>query len=620
MAEDAAERDEGAVADAGGLAGLRYPPIADHGVIGDLNTAALVALDGTIDFFCFPNFDSPSIFAALLDAGKGGSFRLAPTHDVTRRQQIYLPDSNVLVTRFLSPREIIEITDYMPISAPDTPSEIIRIVKAVRGDAEIAFECRPMFDYARADAEATCEDDRRRVDFEGGGAVCALTATVDIRVEDAAAVGRFALKGGESAVLTLTCDGAEAKRYDIETALKLQNETVRYWRGWIGRSSYRGRWREAVDRSALTLKLLFSNRHGSIAAAPTFGLPEEIGGPRNWDYRYCWIRDSAFTIHALLRLGMTEESTAYMNWVVERARASTHSGMLSLMYRLDGTSDLDETELDHLEGYRGSRPVRIGNAAAGQRQLDIYGELIDALYLTAKHTNKPPLDTWAAIRGLVEHVKAHWREKDAGIWELRAAPREFLHSRLMCWVAMDRGVRIARDESLPAPLEEWRMVRDEIYDDIMQNFWNDELQSFVQHKNADEVDAALLLMPLVKFLSPVDPRWLSTLKLIEERLAADVLVHRYGAHADDGFPESREGAFTICSFWYVECLARAGRTEDARYSFEKLLSYANHLGLYSEQLGIDGGQLGNFPQAFTHLALISAAFAIDECETEERPP
>ncbi|HUF56852.1 MAG TPA: glycoside hydrolase family 15 protein [Thermohalobaculum sp.] len=599
----------------GGRGAMRYPPIGEHGIIGDLNTAALVAIDGTIDFFCFPDFDSPSIFAAILDADRGGDFRLCPTHEVARRQQIYLPSSNVLVTRFLSQREIVEITDFMPISRDGHPARIVRIVKAVRGQAEIALHCRPAFDYARKDTRAELAGGGRIVRFSGEQCpASSLSATVPLEVEEGAATGCFSLEDGEVAVLLLTCGSDEPDELDAGTALALQEETVRFWRTWIARSNFRGRQREMVDRSALCLKLLFSQRHGSMVAAPTFGLPEEIGGPRNWDYRYCWIRDSAFTIYALIRLGMTAEATDYMNWVIDRARESPESGTLQLMYRLDGAGELHEEELDHLEGYRGSRPVRIGNGAHDQLQLDIYGELMDALYLTDKHTHKVPLDAWTSITQIVGYVVEHWHLPDEGIWEIRSQRREFLHSRLMCWVALDRAIRIARHESLPAPLEDWRAVRDEIHADIMEHFWSEELRSFVQYKGADKVDASLLLMPLVKFISPVDPRWLSTLDLIGERLADDVLVHRYAKGAEDGFPESREGAFTICSFWYVECLARARRLEQARLSFEKLLSYANHLGLYSEQLDLDGSQLGNFPQAFTHLALISAAFALEEEE------
>ena len=371
---------------------------------------------------------------------------------------------------------------------------------------------------------------------------------------------------------------------------------------------YDGRWREMVKRSAMTLKLLTSAKYGSLVAAPTFGLPEQIGGPRNWDYRYTWIRDASFTLYALIRLGYTAESAAFMRWIEDRCAELNPDGSLQIMYGIDGRHELTETTLGHLEGYRGSKPVRIGNGAYDQLQLDIYGELMDSVYLYDKYGQPISYDLWRNLVRLIDWVCDNWRRKDEGIWEVRGGRKEFLYSRLLCWVAIDRGVRLALKRSFPAPLGRWLEVRDEIYLEIQNGFWNDKLGAFVQHKGADALDASALLMPLVRFISPVDPRWLSTLRAIEDRLVDDSLVYRYrvGRAADDGL-HSAEGTFNMCSFWFVECLSRAGELDKARLYLEKMLGYANHLGLYGEELGPAGESLGNFPQAFTHLALISAA-------------
>jgi GH15 family glucan-1,4-alpha-glucosidase len=358
----------------------------------------------------------------------------------------------------------------------------------------------------------------------------------------------------------------------------------------------------------MTLKLLTSAKHGSLVAAPTFGLPEEIGGPRNWDYRYTWIRDASFTLYALIRLGYTAESAAFMSWIGDRCGELNPDGSLQIMYGIDGRHDLTEMTLDHLEGYRGSQPVRIGNGAHDQLQLDIYGELMDSIYLYDKYGQPISFELWRNLVRLLNWVCDNWRREDEGIWEVRGGRKEFLYSRLLCWVAIDRGVRLALKRSFPAPLGRWLEVRDEIYMEIQSKFWNEQIGAFVQHKGGDALDASALLMPLVKFISPVDPRWLSTLAAIEGRLLDDSLVYRYrvGHAADDGL-QGGEGTFNMCSFWLVECLSRAGELDKARLYLEKMFGYANHLGLYGEELGLAGETLGNFPQAFTHLALISAA-------------
>jgi len=394
----------------------------------------------------------------------------------------------------------------------------------------------------------------------------------------------------------------------------LARETVEYWRGWLHQSHYKGRWREMVNRSALTLKLLTYKPTGAIVAAPTASLPEQIGGPRNWDYRYTWLRDSAFSLHALLLLGYHEAAGQFLDWITDRFQELMDNKMdhLKVMYRVDGRSDLEEEELTHWEGYEGSSPVRVGNGAANQLQLDTYGELIDSTYVYSKYGGAIYQDSWDDLRGAVDWLCENWDQPDEGIWETRGGPKDFVFSRLQTWVGLDRAARIATRQSLPAPLDTWMKTRDEVHRQILERGWHPKRKAFVQHYDTDVVDASLLLMPLVKFISPTDPKWLSTLDAIHEELVTDSLVHRYNPEASPDGLQGNEGTFSMCSFWMVEALSRAGRLDEARLMFEKMLTYANHVGLYSEQIGPSGEALGNFPQAFTHLALISAAFDLDK--------
>jgi len=591
---------------------MPYEPLEDYGIIGDLNTVAHVSQSGSIDFFCYPDFDSPSIFARILDYEKGGHFSIAPESNVGRRNQLYLPDTNILLTRFLSMEGIVEITDFMPISKEKDVCRIIRIVHAIRGEISLKMECRPAFDYARVKPEIKIANDDKDVSLRDRDLKLHLRSTESMRKGDDGMIeSHFTMLEGEYKAFTLTCGDCEEQPLTEDTLLSIQKETARFWRNWISQANYKGLWTEVVRRSALVLKLLTSRKYGSIVAAPTFGLPEAIGGSRNWDYRYCWIRDSAFTVYAFLRLGFRNEAESYMEWIENRFRDCGTKGELQLMYTVDGRTDMKERELDHLEGYEQSRPVRIGNAAKDQFQLDIYGELLDAVYLADKYVHKISYDAWMNVTKTVEYVCENWREPDAGIWEFRGGQKEFLHTRLMCWVAVDRAVRMALKESLPAPFSRWYKVRSNIYEDIFENFWNEELGTFVQYKGAKTIDASALLMPLMKFISPVDPRWLSTLDEIGKRLVSDTLLLRYEGSELEALDSSQEGSFTMCSFWYIECLVRAGRSEEARLLFDKMIGYANHLGLYSEELGYDGRHLGNFPQAYTHLALISAATALE---------
>jgi GH15 family glucan-1,4-alpha-glucosidase len=471
--------------------------------------------------------------------------------------------------------------------------------------------CEPRFDYARADHSVEVKDGEVLFTSRGSDQTAVrLRTEVPVKIVDGAAVAEFCLRAGETAsfVLQEARRGCESPSVAPDYVAESFKETINRWHRWVRRMDYDGRWREMVKRSALTLKLLTSAKYGSLVAAPTFGLPEQIGGPRNWDYRYTWIRDASFTLYALIRLGYTSESAAFMSWIEDRCSELNPDGSLQIMYGIDGRHELTEMSLDHLAGYRGSRPVRIGNGAYDQLQLDIYGELMDSVYLYNKYGEPISYDLWRNLVRLIDWVCGNWQREDEGIWEVRGGRRQFLYSRLLCWVAIDRGVRLALKRSFPAPLGRWLEVRDEIYLEIQKEFWNDEIGAFVQFKGADALDASALLMPLVKFISPVDPRWLSTLRAIEDRLVDDSLVYRYrvGRAADDGLT-GEEGTFNMCSFWFVECLARAGELDKARLYLEKMFGYANHLGLYGEELGAAGETLGNYPQAFTHLALISAA-------------
>lgn len=601
-----------------------YPPIGSYGIVGNLDTIALIGHNGSVDFYCYPDFDSPSVFARLLDKDKGGHFQIRPESNDWTESQMYLPDSNVLVTRFLSEKGILEIIDFMPLTWTSSRHQLVRIVKSIHGDNDVVMECRPAFDYARAETRAVQDRDRYSVRFDCDSdnvAPSRLYSQIEIDAADGGASRRFTLEEKQQAVFAYLCDDTSGVTFALDEADDVLQDTAQFWREWIAGTEYTGFAQDHVKRSALALKLLISRRHGSMVAAPTFGLPEAIGGTRNWDYRYCWIRDSAFTVHTLLKLGFRDEASRYIEWVSERYEQSASDGSLNVMYRLNGGNDIEEKVLDHLEGYKGSRPVRIGNAASTQLQLDIYGELIDSIYLAHKYSSPMSYEGWQQLRLTIEYVCEYWDQPDEGIWEVRGGVQHFLHSRLMCWVALDRALKLSELASFPAPVERWRNTRDEIFNSIHGEFWNEDLQAFVQYRGADNLDASVLLMPMVKFISPIDPRWLSTMEALEKHLVVDAFVQRYDDDQIDfeGLDGSEEGSFTMCSFWYCECLARSCQVDKARLLFEKMTGYANPVGLYAEELGFDARHLGNFPQAFTHLALISAAAAIDRAMVEHQP-
>ena len=585
--------------------------IAAHGIIGDMRSAALINDRGSVDFFCWPEFDSPSIFCSLLDTPQAGIFQLAPDLPDARREQIYLPDTNVLQTRWLSDRAVVEVTDLLPIGdSEDDQSVLMRSVRVVSGSATFHMRCAVRHDYSRAETRARIEG--KDVLFEAPGQpAMRLSSDQPLRIDNHSAVADFTLQQGQGARFLL--GGVDDPRFQEGAAALCMERTLKFWRGWIGQSNYRGRWREMVNRSALALKLLTSRKHGAILAAATFGLPESPGGERNWDYRYTWIRDASFTVYAFMRLGFVQEANEYMRWL--RGRVSDCCGKttkLNILYAIDGRQELPETELSHLAGHGGATPVRIGNGAYDQVQLDIFGELMDAVYLVNKYGDAISHEGWKHAVQVVDQVCDTWRHKDVGIWEMRGEQHHFLHSRLMCWVALDRAIRLASKRSLPAPFARWDQTRQAIYENIWEHFWDEERGHFIQHIGSTALDGSMLLMPLVRFVGAKDPRWLSTLKAIENSLVRDGMVYRY-RNEDSGIDglSGTEGAFAACSFWYVECLARAGQVEKAHLEFEQLLRYANPLGLYAEEFDSHARHLGNTPQALTHLALISAASFLD---------
>ncbi|MEU5311934.1 glycoside hydrolase family 15 protein [Streptomyces sp. NPDC021562] len=599
----------------------RYPPIAEHGLVGDLQTAALVSSDGTVDWWCTPRFDSPSVFASLLDTERGGHCRLAaefPDGDGMTARQLYLSDTAILITRFMAPGGVGEVADFMVPDESATPTgvhQLVRVARVVRGTLPFALSCQPRFDYGRA-THTLAGTDGHAVVFHGPGTDLHLQSTTGVvfHPDGNDVSARFTLSAGQAAAVVLTSAPAGAAappRPSLEGIAGALDACRGFWLSWLRSCTYRGRWQEIVNRSAITLKLLTYAPTGAPVAAATMGLPEQVGGERNWDYRYTWIRDAALSVRALIDLGFHEEAHAFRRWLRDRieAKDAPSADPLQIMYRVDGDPHLTEETLDHLEGYRGSRPVRAGNAAADQLQLDIYGEVSDALVVGG---DIGALRGWSALSGVLDWLADHWDQPDEGIWETRGGRQDFTYSRLMTWVAFDRGVRAATGFSRPADLARWTGARDAVFRQIVERGWHDKRQAFVQQYDSDVLDASLLLMPRVGFLSPRDPDWLSTLDAMDEELVSDSLVYRYDPQASPDGLRGSEGTFNLCSFFYVEALARSGRVEQARHAFDKMLTYANHVGLFAEEIGPSGEQLGNFPQAFTHLSLITAAMALDE--------
>ncbi len=603
----------------------RYPDISEHGLIGDLQTAALVATDGTIDWFCCPRFDSPSVFASLLDADKGGYFRIAPDAGECVSKQLYFPDTAMLITRFMTNDGVGEVTDFMPIAPMHATDrhQLVRQIKVVRGQMKFVIDVKPRFDYGRA--KHTLEFAEHGFVFSSGEMQLALNPTgerdVSIGDHETHSVERLGddlrltsiLYEGESAGMVLESMGGPPRRISSAELAKLTGDTAEFWHSWLRQSTYKGRWREMVSRSAMTLKLMTYAPTGALVAAPTAGLPELTGGERNWDYRYTWIRDASFSVYALLGLGYAGEAAAFGQWVRDRIIEHAGDGVspLKIMYRVDGTSDLTEETLDHFEGWRGSRPIRIGNGAADQLQLDIYGEALDAVAKIDSRGLQPAYRGWHALASMMDWLCDHWDQPDEGVWETRGGRKNFTYGRVQCWVALDRAIRLAESLGRPADITRWRHQRDAIYEQVMSKGWHPGRKAFVQHYDTDVLDSSLLMMPLMGFVSPFDPMWLSTLDAMNSELVSDSLVYRYNPSASPDGLRGAEGTFSLCTFWYVDALARSGKLADAELVFNKMQTYANHLGLYSEEIGITGEQLGNFPQAFSHLSLINAAINLD---------
>lgn len=595
---------------------MPYLPIGDYGVIGDLHTVALVSMDGSIDFLCYPHFESPSVFAALLDDEKGGRFRISPMCDgLTRKQQMYWPETNVLVTRFLSPEGVGEITDFMPVGEQDAGGgyhQIIRRVRVVRGSLPFEVTCSPAFNYAR---------DPHETEITGAGATfrspdmgVALGTRVPLRAEGGGVRAEFTLDEGQTAVFVLRQvepDAGSGECLSAEGAERLFRATVGYWRGWLAQCTYTGRWREQVHRSALALKLLTCADSGAIVAAPTFGLPEVIGGERNWDYRYAWIRDAAFSVYALRRIGMASEAAGFLGWVLD---AVERHGRPKVLYDLDGEIPDPEREDPELEGYRRSAPVRWGNAADGQRQHDVFGEILDCAYQWAsdRWAGAPQMDEelWGRLRGLADDARREWREPDHGIWEVRTAGRPFTYSAALCGVALDRAARLAGRLALPGDAKGWRAEAAEIRRAVLEQAWDPEQRALTAHLGGGGLDASVLALPLRRVVPADHPKMVATAEAVTRRLGAgDGLLYRYLPDESPDGLSGHEGAFVLCSFWLVDNLAGQGRLEEAHELYGALCDRANPLGLLPEQIDpTDGAFLGNYPQAFSHIGVISSGF------------
>ena len=592
----------------------RYRPLRDYALIGNGRTAALVARDGSIDWCCWPYFDSPAVFCRILDVAKGGSFQIAPVGSFGTSRS-YLGRTNVLRTIFKTATGVVQLTDLMPVAKEREhlrpPDQLLRLIEGLIGHVEVEVRFHPTFDYARA--KTTVEILPRRVLAHAGSQHLILAAPANFRPSSQGATGRLHVRAGDRLWITVT-DQPDSEKVQVPESLEcdsLLSDTLRYWEAWSARCTYRGPYADAVCRSALVLKLLTFKPTGALIAAPTTSLPEEIGGVRNWDYRFTWLRDSALILSALQGLGYHDEANEFWEWL--QSLCIGCCGELQIMYTIHGHPELPEQSLDHLEGYRGSRPVRLGNAAAKQTQLDIYGEVLDAAAVCYYAMRRPfGAGMIQFLQYLADQAAARWREPDYGIWEVRGGPKPFLYSKLLCWVALDRAIRLATDAGVPGNLHHWRRTRDEIREAILTEGYDEALGAFVQAFGERTLDASVLSLPLVGFLPATDPRVQSTLDRIQERLTSNDLVYRY--LTDDGLPGG-EGAFAFCSFRMVQNFALAGRIDEARTLFERVVSYANDLGLLSEEIDpVRGELLGNYPQGFSHLTLIGAALSIAEAE------
>ncbi len=634
-----------------------YLPINSYGVIGDCHSTVLIAPDGSVDWGCLPDFDSPAIFCRLLDSERGGYFQIAPTEATIPGTQKYLRGSNVLQTRFASIAGEIVLTDFMPVETLSAwPYRgmnnntwaredgschcLVRIVECTHGEMSVTVTLKASPNYAASPSEVFLAPDNIGALISGGqqhvglaivGAHLLPSFTMSVQQENEewhpSLVAQVTLHEGERLLFSLGMGRTlQAARRLVENELQQRNfdaelaQTLHCWRKWVANCTYEGPYQEMVQRSALTLKMLTYAPTGAIVAAPTTSLPEDLGGVRNWDYRFTWLRDATFTLYALNVLGFTEEARAFTYWL--RGLSYADGQDLQIMYGIRGERDLTERELPHLSGYCESRPVRIGNGAADQKQLDVFGEVLDCIHIYRRQggferygeTLEGPL--WSMMRMLVDHVCDHWNETDSGIWEVRGGARHFVYSKVMCWVALDRGIRAAQQLNLEADLSRWLIVRDQIRADILMHGYNTTLGAFTQSYGDAVLDASNLLLPLVGFIPPDDPRMRSTVDRIMEKLTDERgFVFRYHTDvADDGLTGS-EGTFAMCTFWLVDNLAMQGRVDEARSLFERLLTYAGKLGLFSEEIDANSDvALGNYPQAFTHISLINSASNLKKAE------
>ncbi len=576
-----------------------------------MRTAALVGLNGSIDWCCLPEFSSASTFAAILDDTRGGRFQIVPVGTHTTDQR-YLPATNVLETTFHGSSGAVELCDFMPVNAEGRRSgsaEIHRRLSCTRGQMDLTIRFSPRFDYAEKVAHIIQRENGLLATDDDDEAL-ALAGPSDIwwEIENSDAIAQIRLRDGDSVVFVLRYDDDEVlpvASYKSDERLK---QTIAFWDGWIANMKYAGKHRSVVERSALTLKLLCYEPTGAIIAAPTTSLPEQIGGERNWDYRYIWLRDASFTLDALLGLGQHEEANLFMGFLRRITRKTTDSH-LQIMYGVDGARELPERTLTHLSGYKNSAPVRVGNGAVGQLQLDVYGEVLNTAYRWSRHASIGE-GTWWSLSRLVDWVAVHWRDPDSGIWEVRAAEEHYVMSKVMCWVALDRGVKLAREFGLACNIATWEQARDAVWEEVMERGWSERRQSFVQFYGTDALDAANLIIPISGFLPPDHERVKSTIAAILSDLTSEdkELVYRY--RNDDGLPGS-EGVFSICTFWMAQALILSGEEEQGERIFCRMLKHANHVGLYSEELDPKTGSFaGNFPQGLTHIALINCALAL----------
>jgi len=593
-----------------------YKPLTRYGIIGDLNTCALVGDDGSIDWCCLPHLESSSIFAAILDNEKGGCFSVRPEGPYSSRQD-YIPKTNVLQTFFQTPTGSLTLTDFMPLYPSDIVDEylhyaIYRKISCDEGVVDLSLLFQPRFGYAGTSTEI--ETTEQGIRASGGGEKVLLIAPDGLQTTDSEAGGLLSLIEGDEIWLALFYGGdAHAARDPYSAAL---DRTIQYWQTWVHTCSpqnclFGGPWHDLIVRSSLVLRLLMHSGVGSICAAPTTSLPEEIGGIRNWDYRFNWIRDSSFTAQAFYYLGYYAEAKEHLEWF--RSVCHKRIGAIRVLYSLHRELDTQERVLEHLSGYRASRPVRIGNAAAEQLQLDIFGELINAMYEITRYEEGISREDWETIRAIVDYVCEVWDLRDSGIWEMRCEPRHFVHSKLMCWVALDRGIRIAERGRFSAPLEKWREVMGDIRNVILDRGFSHRLNSFVQHFDSEDLDASALLIPILGLLPFDDPRVQGTIDAVMGNLLKNGLVYRY--RIGDCLPGVEEGAFVLCTCWLVDVLALCGRVDEAEELFTGMMNRTSPLGLLAEEIDpVTGEHLGNFPQAFSHIGIINSALYLGEAK------